>query len=605
MPNQDLTGIWGADDGGLYYVHQDGLAVWWAGFSNDHGLENGLSFCNVFSGVLKSNEVSGQWADVPRGATMSFGTLSLMAEFNADGSPAKMLGIDQTGGFSGTAWTFLCSTLPNFDLPLQEVFDKTHKNTYPPLNPISETLADELDIVKDSVVIYGCLDNGESDPVYPFSNKFPPTWPRTYDAFRAMNHWWDPFGQEDCDMTCYIDVDMNFLPTDLYAGMSPDHRDCVKKKFPSLHPEMIMFSGKDNPTSNKPTELLPGWAQIGGNSILLNGRPLNANVAINSSKSASQICGITPEVFGNVRVTGAMVIDKNHDHPLEIHPVYAFDFITASNKQDISGVWGDRNEYTYYIHNVFGTIWMLITRPFRDHSFAAVFRGLLSGNAATRESGKTATGDWITVPYGMEDGSGSMSLVVGADALTMKVTGNNPVSGSELRKLYDVQGHPCPPLGTLSVTAVNPAPCSFPETAGGTLVFGIATPLPPGVFSVAYQWTTSGGVPGDDSLPTFQVSNLPAAGTTVTVSVQLTISNACVYQGSRSFITHSQVESQWLEEICQLKRRLEKTIQHIIDQSILPRPGDPLSREQAIDLAMREIQELDRTIAELKRNLKP
>ena len=133
MSNQDLTGIWGADDGGLYYVHQDGLAVWWAGFSNDYGLENGLSFCNVFSGVLKSNEVSGQWADVPRGATMSFGTLSLMAEFNADGSPAKMLGIDQTGGFSGTAWTFLCSTLPNFDLPVQEVFDKTHKNTYPPL----------------------------------------------------------------------------------------------------------------------------------------------------------------------------------------------------------------------------------------------------------------------------------------------------------------------------------------------------------------------------------------------------------------------------------------------------------------------------------------
>jgi hypothetical protein len=137
------------------------------------------------------------------------------------------------------------------------------------------------------------------------------------------------------------------------------------------------------------------------------------------------------------------------------------------------------------------------------------------------------------------------------------------------------------------------------------LVFGMATPLPPGVFSVAYQWTTSVGVPGDDSLPTFQVSNLPAAGTTVTVSVQLTINNACVYQGSRSFITHSQVESQWLEEICQLKRRLEKTVQQIIDQSIFPQPGDPLSREQAIDLAMHEIQELDRTIAELKRNLKP
>jgi hypothetical protein len=605
MANLDLTGVWAADDGGRYYVHQDGSTVWWAGFSNDYGLQNGLTFCNVFSGVLKSNEVSGQWADVPRGATMNFGTLSLIAEFNADDSPSTMTAIDQTGGFSGTTWTFLYSTLPNFDLTLQEVFEKTHKNTYNYLLSL-ETLADVLEIVKDSVVIYGSLGNGDNDPVYPFTNSFPPTWPCTFDAYRDMNHWWDAdLSQEDADMTCRIDVDMNYLPTDLYGGMSPDHQNEVAQKLPWVHPEMIMFSGKDNPTSTKPTELLPGWAQIGGNSILLNGRPLDANVAINSSMSASQICGITPEVFGNVRVTGAMVIDKNHDHPLEIHPVYAFDFINASNRQDISGVWGDQNGNTYYIHNVFGTIWMLITRPFRDHFFAAVFRGLLSGKPSTLMSGKTAKGDWITVPYGMADDSGSMSLVVGADALTMEVTGDSPVSGSELRKLYDIQGHPCPPLDTLSIAPVNPGFCSFPEIEGGTVVFGIATPFPTGGFSVAYQWTTSGGVAGDDSLPTFQVSNLPAAGTTVTVSVQLTINSACVYQGSRSFITHSQGNSQWLEQICQLKRRLEKALQQIINQSMFPQPGDPLSTEQAIDLAMQEIQELDRTIAELKRNLKP
>jgi hypothetical protein len=51
--------------------------------------------------------------------------------------------------------------------------------------------------------------------------------------------------------------------------------------------------------------------------------------------------------------------------------------------------------------------------------------------------------------------------------------------------------------------------------------------------------------------------------------------------------------------------RLEKAIQQIINQSIFPQPRGPLSREQAIDLAIQEIQELDRTIAELKRNLKP
>jgi len=154
MANRDLTGIWAADDGGYYYVHQNGLAVWWAGFSDDYGLQNGLSFCNVFSGVLKSNEVSGQWADVPRGATMNFGTLSL-------------------------TWAFVGLALPP-DLPLQEVFDKTHKNTY--YLGFSETLGHVLDIVKDSVVIYGSLGNGDSDPVYPFTNTYPPSARMTLSA---------------------------------------------------------------------------------------------------------------------------------------------------------------------------------------------------------------------------------------------------------------------------------------------------------------------------------------------------------------------------------------------------------------------------------------
>jgi hypothetical protein len=136
------------------------------------------------------------------------------------------------------------------------------------------------------------------------------------------------------------------------------------------------------------------------------------------------------------------------------------------------------------------------------------------------------------------------------------------------------------------------------------VVFGITTPFTTGGFSVAYQWTTSGGVGGDDSLSTFQVSNLPAAGSTVTVAVQFTINSACVYQGSRSFITLSQDQSQLLERLCQLKHGLDGTIQQIIDPWILPQRGDPRSREQAIDLTMQEIQELERTIAELKRNLK-
>ena len=188
---QDLTGIWAADDGGRYYVHQIGSAIWWAGFSSDHWQQNGLTFCNIFNGILKGNEVNGQWADVPRGGTMNFGALSVVPTFDTDGFPVSFVAINQTGGFSATKWTFLSLALPpNIDPPLQDVFDNTYKNTYH-WDLTLETLGRLLEIVKDSVVIYGNLKSGTNLPDNPLSNSFPHTWPRTYSAFRNMNHWWD------------------------------------------------------------------------------------------------------------------------------------------------------------------------------------------------------------------------------------------------------------------------------------------------------------------------------------------------------------------------------------------------------------------------------
>lgn len=598
MANQDLTGVWAADDGGRYYVHQLGSAVWWAGLSSDHWLQNGLTFCNIFNGILKGNEVSGQWADVPRGGTMNFGTLTVVPTFNEDGSPSSFVTINQAGGFTATKWAFVSLALPpNLDLPLQDVFGKTYKNTYHSTLNL-EYLAELLEIVKDSVVIYGNLKSGTNLPDDPFVNTFPHTWPRTYSAFRNMNHWWDAdLTQWDADMTCHVAVDMSYLPTDLYDGMTSAHQSQVAEKLPmDLHPEMIMFSGKDTSESGEPSQLLPGWAQTGGNSVLVNGRPLNANVVITKAATAPQIAGITPTLNGPVRVTGAMVLDVDHNPaPLELHPVYAIDFINASNTDDISGVWGDRNGNTFYIHNVFGTIWMLIMRPFRDRTFAVVFRGSLVGN--------TASGDWVAIPYGMATSFGNeMSLVTGSNALQLSIAGHNPWAGEDLRKLYDAPGHPCP-LFTLSIQLVNQGHCEFPEIEGATVVY-IASFSPP-VHSpfIVYGWATTGGVPGNDSQATFQVSNLPPAGTEVTVSVQVTLSS-CIYQGTRTFTTLSHVVSERLQHLCQSLRRVEKDIQEVISQSVMSQSGAPVRREQIIDKAHHEIVELGRTLAELKSNLK-
>ena len=54
----NLTGLWNADDGGLYYIRQVGDQVWWAGFTSTNSTQGyldffkGLHFVNVFRGTL-------------------------------------------------------------------------------------------------------------------------------------------------------------------------------------------------------------------------------------------------------------------------------------------------------------------------------------------------------------------------------------------------------------------------------------------------------------------------------------------------------------------------------------------------------------------------
>jgi hypothetical protein len=105
-PN-DLTGIWGADDGATYYVRQIGETVWWAGLSAD----GGRSFTNVFYGKIRTTfsslEISGSWADVPRGRSAQSGSLAL--ESSLIGPPSgdtgsRLVKRSQTGGFGGSLW---------------------------------------------------------------------------------------------------------------------------------------------------------------------------------------------------------------------------------------------------------------------------------------------------------------------------------------------------------------------------------------------------------------------------------------------------------------------------------------------------------------------
>src|SRR5438067_1540301 len=111
----DLTGVWSGNDGGLYYITQFGDSVWWAGLYVDspNGLEDSSigvdGFTNVFNGTVKElapgrYEVTGDWADVPRGVSLNYGTLALSFENIDPDNPNSgyLIKESETGGFGGS-----------------------------------------------------------------------------------------------------------------------------------------------------------------------------------------------------------------------------------------------------------------------------------------------------------------------------------------------------------------------------------------------------------------------------------------------------------------------------------------------------------------------
>src|SRR5262249_45673979 len=103
----DLTGIWSADDGGVYYLRQLGDIVWWAGLSTESpggtgDFHKGLRFSNVFRGRKSGDTITGEWADVPRGQTLNYGVLTLDVFLTTSGIEIRKR--SQTGGFGGSVW---------------------------------------------------------------------------------------------------------------------------------------------------------------------------------------------------------------------------------------------------------------------------------------------------------------------------------------------------------------------------------------------------------------------------------------------------------------------------------------------------------------------
>ena len=101
----DLTGAWGGDDDGIYYIRQIGKVIWWSGMSGAAGPADqlGRDWNNVATGTIKDDlTIPVTWADVPRGQAEGVGTMVWEVQDDGYGN-ARLVKQSATGsGFGGT-----------------------------------------------------------------------------------------------------------------------------------------------------------------------------------------------------------------------------------------------------------------------------------------------------------------------------------------------------------------------------------------------------------------------------------------------------------------------------------------------------------------------
>jgi hypothetical protein len=88
----DLSGIFNGG-GGKYYIRQIDNNIMWYGEDN----ATSPSWSNVGCGIIKGEEITLQWADVPKGPVLQKGDLILKIESND-----RLVLVTQRGDFFGT-----------------------------------------------------------------------------------------------------------------------------------------------------------------------------------------------------------------------------------------------------------------------------------------------------------------------------------------------------------------------------------------------------------------------------------------------------------------------------------------------------------------------
>ena len=443
--------------------------ITWAGLHNS-GFHRGTAFTNVFQGTRSpdGSTTAGEWADVPRGENNGGGELDLEVSLTDSGQPQlKQISSPVRSGFGATWWE---RAAPLADQDIVNITSRVYR--------YDGIVGDKNPPCRDFTVMWGQVSNFHG-PVYPPEH--------TYCSF--LNSSWVGDGDFDFDLTPDLSRSEADFWTDgwttvrfrahWYLPLSLDSLtsiEYIKGKFSSFKVfecEAAMF-GRENVSKHcddEPSILLPGWFETGGNSVLINGRPLNGNIDVLTNPTRLRFTVGRPQeqivlqAGETVRVTGLVAADVAHGSAPEIHPIYAIDipqkFEVRRPTADVNltGVWHGDDIGTYYVRQIGSTVWWLGLSRDQGRSFANVFHGTMSDG--------TIEGDWVGVPLGVHGAMSDGTLTVSGGPLATeltKISDTGEMAVSNWTKLYDVETFVVPPIGPGPVRPgpVRPGPLAPP-----------------------------------------------------------------------------------------------------------------------------------------------
>jgi hypothetical protein len=479
----NISGIWDCDDQGRYYIAQtpDGT-VTWAGLDTPMASTSpplfyrGTDFANVFQGRWSDDgaTVSGGWADVPRGRTEGYGLLTFRVSWENEQLVLQRVDAQTTGGFGGSYWTKTGWPLEEPDIAqaarLVHRFDGMLDENNPPCRDFTVMWGEVIDVglpslppeptycsfLKSSSWFPGVGWGGDGDISFSF-------WP----AWKGEEF---PFGTDADDFWA------NGWVTDLPNPFSEPRATKIQvlyETYKRFHAEAVMYgrsNGEDACEAFPPHVLVPGWNERGGNSVLVNGVPVEGEffpIADDADppdqkrqkivfKGRTGVPGeITLQAGTFVRISGVVAADVGH-HSIfgtvksgapEIHPVYSADipqdFDLPRPFPVLSGAWHASDNGTYYVRQLGDTVWWLGLSRDQGYTYANVFKG------AIREGG--VTGAWVSVPMAPLSPFMYGELILEGDETGTQLVKTSESPGEQSRtglgvswwnKLYDAPGIP-------------------------------------------------------------------------------------------------------------------------------------------------------------------